>query len=264
MTAYFKVLKKGSAKLKIYNEIGDTIYFPVYVIDKYPTSITIPKELEVPINTKTEIAVTTTPEDATCGLIWQIINNPSKKVECTIDEHNVFYATTPGNVSISASFPRKGFENSFINSNRCDIYVYDNSQLVIDELKGQESDTITVYRNGRILLHPKYLCGKSTIPVTFEINDKSVAIADDEGYLCGINKGTTQVIIRSTENPNLFKTFVLKVDVLPEKIEIDIPDQLITVGDTIKIKYRVLPEDATDKSVKWWVHDPDMLKMLDN
>lgn len=262
MHVSLKGLKSGKGKLKIYNEIGDTIDFTFYVINKYPTSITIPKELEVPINTKTEIAVATTPEDATCVFEWEKNGDSDVKSGCTIDEHNVFIGATPGKVTIRARFPNQSVQNSFILSNNCEVYIYDKTQLSIDELKDEKSDTIKIKKNNRILLHPTYLGGKSSIPVSFEINDTSVATVDNEGYLCGTTGGTTQVTIRSTENPNVFKTFVLKAIAYPEKIEIDIPDQLITVGDTIHIQYRVLPENAIYNYI-WWSCFNDLFKKLD-
>ena len=92
--------------------------------------------------------------------------------------------------------------------------------------------------------------------ITWDSNDTSIASVDANGLVTGIGIGATDINARATDGSGVIQAVRVNVISIPS-----IPVESITIsangstvlkdGETLQLTATVLPENATDKSVRW-------------
>jgi len=85
--------------------------------------------------------------------------------------------------------------------------------------------------------------------VTWQSNDTTVAIVDENGVVTAVASGST-LISAFTVN-GLPATCSVEVTVPVDSVLLNINNKTLSIGDTLQLTAIVLPDDATDKTVIW-------------
>ena len=139
------------------------------------------------------------------------------------------------------------------------------------------NDTITLRK---IILDKRemsiYLKEKNIINVSFEpkdatdksivwkSNNPNIAIVDSKGVVSGINTGSTDIIVSTTDGRITGKCHVLVKERKVESIKLDDTDMTLRVGNKKKLSLVVLPENATNKKVSYISSDRNVLSIDEN
>ena len=98
--------------------------------------------------------------------------------------------------------------------------------------------------------------------ISWKSDNPEIATVDDEGNVSAVSVGKTMITATSTEDPNL--TATCRVTVVPisvESITLSASTWSGTVGEKMLLNATVLPEDATNRSVKWTTSDSSVAKV---
>lgn len=89
--------------------------------------------------------------------------------------------------------------------------------------------------------------------VTWHSSNKAVATVSDEGVITGVSVGEADITVSATDASGVSAVCNVKVVPTPaESIKIDQVGPIeLDAGETYQLSAIVLPEDATDKTVKW-------------
>jgi uncharacterized protein YjdB len=91
--------------------------------------------------------------------------------------------------------------------------------------------------------------------VTFESLDTDTATVDESGYIAGVERGRTKIVLRSHDsirNVDVTKTIDVRIIQYVEKIVLDKEVfALSTPGGTLEVHADVYPDDADIKTLKW-------------
>ena len=88
--------------------------------------------------------------------------------------------------------------------------------------------------------------------ISFSIEDKNIAGFDKDGKIVAVSKGTTNVILKSTNNIEAKIVVTVKEkDIDVTKVKISKTKVTIDKGSNTTITASVLPTNATDKSITW-------------
>lgn len=89
--------------------------------------------------------------------------------------------------------------------------------------------------------------------ITWDSNDANIASVDAHGSVTAIGIGATDINARATDGSGAIQT--VRIDVVPTPVEsITISangSKTLKDGETLQLTATVLPENATDKSVRW-------------
>ena len=88
--------------------------------------------------------------------------------------------------------------------------------------------------------------------VTWQSDDPSIAIVDDQGIVTGISVGTTLIKATTNDGTNLMAFCI--VNVTPKQVKsiiIDKDEMTLERGETAQLSVTVYPQDADDSSVEW-------------
>lgn len=88
--------------------------------------------------------------------------------------------------------------------------------------------------------------------VTWQSDDPSIAIVDDQGLVTGISVGTTLIKATTNDGTNLMAFCI--VNVTPKQVKsiiIDKDEMTLERGETAQLSVTVYPQDADDSSVEW-------------
>ena len=88
--------------------------------------------------------------------------------------------------------------------------------------------------------------------VTWQSDDPSIAIVDDQGLVTGISVGTTLIKATTNDGTNLMAFCI--VNVTPKQVKsiiIDKDEMTLERGESVQLSVTVYPQDADDSSVEW-------------
>ena len=97
--------------------------------------------------------------------------------------------------------------------------------------------------------------------VTYETDDESIATVNSKGYVRGVAPGECTLTITSKHNASVSATITVRVVVPMKKITAEIPTSSIGVGDTVQIEYGFVPENATNKSIRFSSNKPHLAEV---
>jgi len=97
----------------------------------------------------------------------------------------------------------------------------------------------------------------------FESENSDIAEVDESGIIKGVMEGKTRIKAMSVENTAIYQYCDVEVYINPvQEIQL-IAEGEVTVGkgQNYKLRYKILPEDASDKSVKCTSADPETVSV---
>ena len=115
------------------------------------------------------------------------------------------------------------------------------------------SDTITLYNGdpirGKYQLVPILKPTTSTDTVTYTVRDEKIATVDAKGLVTAVSAGKTYISATTSSG----KTAVVDVIVIDmvSKLQGDFKRATVYIGETLTITPKVIPDTATNKTVKW-------------
>lgn len=89
--------------------------------------------------------------------------------------------------------------------------------------------------------------------LAWDSNDPSIAIVDENGVVTGVRVGETDINARATDGSGTIQAIHIYVDATPvESVSITANGPTtLKDGETLQLTATVMPEDATDKSIRW-------------
>lgn len=116
----------------------------------------------------------------------------------------------------------------------------------------QEYISIRIDEQARInpIVYPETATNKS---LTWESKDSNIAVVDNNGIVTGIAPGQVDIDALATDGSGVFNTIrVIVSEISVESITISANGSTtLKDGETLQLTATVLPENATDKSVRW-------------
>ena len=97
--------------------------------------------------------------------------------------------------------------------------------------------------------------------VTYETDDKSIATVNSKGYVRGVAPGECTLTITSKHNTSVSATIKVRVVVPVKKITAELPSSAIGVGSSVQIEYGFVPENATNKSIRFSSNKPHLAEV---
>lgn len=217
-----------SNKVKV-NEIVINDYISLYVDERKVISIKI------------------LPEDAVDKeVIWQSENN-----DIAIVEDGVVEGKTPGTTKVKVSLT-----NNKVTS-ECVIQVLertvDKIELDKEEVNLTKGNTITLTS----IITPNNLYDKK---ITWTSSDSNIATVDENGMITAVGNGNTE--ITATVDGRI-ATCKVNVTTLVSSIELVKKEDVLIVGASETLTYKIEPSDASNKEVTWNSSNPDAIS-IDN
>lgn len=101
--------------------------------------------------------------------------------------------------------------------------------------------------------------------VVWESDNPSIAtVSRNCGLVTGISVGTTTIRARAIDGSGMYGECVVTVDApIPvSSVVIKPQSSAMTIGETRYLKVEVYPENATNKEVKWYSSDPNIISVI--
>lgn len=95
--------------------------------------------------------------------------------------------------------------------------------------------------------------------LTFTSSNEEVFTVSEDGTVTGVCLGEAELTITSVQNPEAKKVVKINVTRAVTDISLDISEKVMYTGDSLTLLATVLPEDASDKSVKWTSSDESVV-----
>ncbi len=137
-------------------------------------------------------------------------------------------------------------------------YPYDTVEFTVVETPVERIDfeqeyiSIRIDEQARInpIVYPETATNKS---LTWESKDSNIAVVDNNGIVTGIAPGQVDIDALAADGSGVFNTIrVIVSEISVESITISANGSTILKdGETLQLTATVLPENATDKSVRW-------------
>ena len=99
--------------------------------------------------------------------------------------------------------------------------------------------------------------------VAWSTSDKSVCTVSKKGLVTAVGSGTATITV-TTEDGGMTATCEVTVTITVSSITLNAETLEMQVGETSKLKATVLPDNATDKSVKWTSSDKTVASVDSN
>ncbi|MBO5747983.1 MAG: Ig-like domain-containing protein, partial [Muribaculaceae bacterium] len=227
----------------------------VTVVPTLATSITLDKtEYEIAEKSDFQLVATVLPELATDkGVVW----SSSDKWVASVNENGLVTAYSVGEATITATTT----DGSDLSAS-CKVTVVPTlaESITLDkiEISLEATETATLL----VTVLPELTTDKS---VEWSSSNESVATIDANGLVTAIAVGEAIITAATTDGSNL--TASCKVTVVPtlaESITLDKTEISLEATETATLLVTVLPELATDKSVKWSSSDETVAVVDEN
>ncbi len=235
----------SNPEAKDYCEV--TVAQPVTGIDLDKTSITFASPGET-----SQLTATIVPTDASNKNIRWFSSN---QAICTVSESGIVVATGPGNAIVTATSVDGGFVAT------CAI-------TVLQPVTGITIDKRTLdirvgsFQELRATVSPDNASDKS---VTWSSSDNNVASVSESGIVTAHKAGKTTITVAANSN-NAIKDYC-EVNVLQPVTGITISESVInfsSLGSTKQLIATVIPDDASNKSIKWASSNTSVCTVSDN
>ncbi len=216
------------------------------------TTITLGEKIDVlytPLTHKFTVAVA--PENASDkSVTW----TSSDESIASVSQDGTITALKSGEVTITVTSNDTGV------SDFCKLDVRTGVEEIItekDEYSFHEGTSIDI----PYAINPEDAYDKN---LTFESSNKDAFTVDSLGKVTGVLLGEGELTITSMQNPDVTKTVKINVTRAVTGVGLDIAEKAVFNGESFKLTETVLPEDASDKSVKWTSSDENVATVDEN
>lgn len=97
--------------------------------------------------------------------------------------------------------------------------------------------------------------------VTWLSSDDSIAKVTQNGIITGINAGEATITVRAHDNAVFSEIKVIVNPVKVSKIETNVESLKLKSGENFQITTKVIPDDATNKKVQYFIEDEDLAEI---
>lgn len=218
------------------NGLSDTCDVTVY---DHTTGVTMDKTAEININEQLQLTAHTLPLETSDGLVtWSCSNNDI----ATVTENGIITGVKKGSCTVTATSVDGNYTAS------CQVKVL---QPITDVQLERHDATINVGNiiqiNARIL--PDNADNKD---VVWTSSNEDVATVSKDGIITGKGAGTAVITVTSAENEDVKDECEVTVLQPVTGIILDYSELVLTnIGETAHLQAMVLPEDASNKEVRW-------------
>ena len=255
------VYKNGSAVISCTTEVGGFKAYCTIVISTKPESIMLDY---------TERDVYTTKDFTLEAIIEPVSANDksvkwtsSNKLVATVDQNGKVTGVGAGTATITATTNVGGLVA------KCIVNVVAKTQ--VQRITLTESDEAitskTLYTNGvsEFSLGYKVAPTNATFKdVVWTSTDPKVAVVDALGNVRALSAGKTAIKCTSVDNPMVSGTCTVTVKVIATGIELSETSLKMYETKTKTLKATILPENATNKTVKWKSSDSEIATVNQN
>ena len=194
---------------------------------------------EININEQLQLTAHTLPLETSDGLVtWSCSNNDI----ATITENGIITGVKQGSCTVTAT----SLDGNYTAS--CQVKVL---QPVTDVQLERHDATINV--GNSIQIHARILPDNADNKnVVWTSSNEDVATVSKEGFITGKGTGTAIITVASSENENVKDECEVMVLQPVTGITLDYNELVLTnIGETAHLNAIVLPEDASNKEVRW-------------
>ena len=92
----------------------------------------------------------------------------------------------------------------------------------------------------------------------WESSDEAVASVSDDGEVTAVSAGTADITVSSGEISATCAVTVKEPVISVESVSLDVQQLELNIGETYTLQATVLPENATDKGIKWSSDDSEI------
>lgn len=204
--------------------------------------------LELTAGTTGQLIAKLNPEDATDqSVTWSSSNPAAVKVE-----NGKLTALAEGNATITA---KCGEKSAF-----CTVTVQKAEVLAESVTLDQTTMELTVNGTGKLTATVKP--DETTVKtIQWSSSDEAVATVGADGTVTALKEGTAVITAKCGEKSAECTVTVKAEAVAPTSITMEPTTLSLTVGQTLVLNATVLPENATDKTVKWNSDAPDIVEV---
>ncbi|MBQ7144864.1 MAG: Ig-like domain-containing protein [Oscillospiraceae bacterium] len=144
------------------------------------------------------------------------------------------------------------------------------SRLLVDPFRRAvervtlDLDTLTLDQADSFQLHATVSPGNATDrSVIWTSSDPEVARVDSSGLVTALRPGTAEIAaqVRNGTAQATCSVTVLEKEILATGVELSMPNISIGEGAVIELRARVLPDNATDKRVFWYILDTGVARL---
>lgn len=238
--AYLKVTAETPAELTIMNQAE----YEEYVIAHstvYATSITLDKTTaEITIGEQLTLSATVHPDNTTNKTVtWK-----SDAPNVATVENGVVKAISVGIANITAT-TGDGTNLSAV----CKVTV---KPILVSSIQLSQTSA-TLYPGNTLQLQATVLPQNATNQtIRWENSDPSVLSVDNNGLIKAIMPGEAVVTVSATDGSNVSAQCSIKVNpILAQSITLNQTEEKLTVGDRLQLIATILPEDVTNKQIRW-------------
>ena len=191
---------------------------------------------------------TVLPENVTDKTVtWSSSNPAAVKVE-----NGKLTALAEGNATITA---KCGEKSAF-----CTVTVQKAEVLAESVTLDQTTMELTVNGTGKLTATVKP--DETTVKtIQWSSSDEAVATVGADGTVTALKEGTAVITAKCGEKSAECTVTVKAEAVAPTSITMEPTTLSLTVGQTLVLNATVLPENATDKTVKWNSDAPDIVEV---
>ncbi|WP_329385800.1 Ig-like domain-containing protein [Anaerofustis sp. HA2171] len=223
------------------------------VIKQYAKSIKLDRNNLIIEKDKTEkLNATVLPEDTSNKTVFWESSNPDV---VSVDENGNIVAKENGKATITV----KTTDGTNL-SDTCDIEVIrlandikldtDNIELYVDETYQLQATVL-----------PEDTVNKSVI---WKSTDESIATVDENGTVTGKKAGKCQIIVKTADGTDISAICDVTVKQYAKSIDVEDEKTVYTNNSPFSLEYEVLPEDTTNKTVKWTSSNSEVATIDEN
>ncbi len=100
--------------------------------------------------------------------------------------------------------------------------------------------------------------------VSWGSNDKKYAVVDKNGVITALEEGVVRIVCWTVNDIKAYCEVIITREVKPSSIKMDKLSAKMKVGEKLQLTATVLPENASEKDLKWTVDDENVAKVDDN
>lgn len=198
-----------------------------------------------------QISYELVPENATTR---DVVFETNKKNVATVSANGLITALKRGEVKITASNADSGIKTSLTIK-----VVQQPESITFDE--AEYNVPVGKKKKLKVTVEPADANNKK---VTWASSDKSIASVDSTGAVKAIKPGDVTITATSQSDSSVVGSVTLH-SVLPAKsLYFNRTEYAIPIGETLQLEPVVLPEEATNKRVKYEVRNPNICSVDEN
>ncbi len=209
-----------------------------------PEAITLDRsELELETGASAKLVAEVTPGDAEYELVWE-----SSDESVAIVAGGTVAAIAPGSTIVTATIAGSELSAS------CSVTVYRSEGTILLDITKAE-----LARGKSVTVHATASAGSGDI--TWSSSDDKIATVDD-GVITAVSSGRATITARTESGAEATVRVrvtnpVTAIELTPESTE------KLSVGDSLYIRAKVIPEDADHKELVWSSSDKDVAEVND-